>query len=71
LQGKYIQLERLEVPLPLPKQYVIVRRYLDGSLHVFNQEDHSLKFTELKSKPKGKVIRKPAKDHPCRRVKYG
>ena len=73
LKGKYIQLEKSEVPLPLPKQNVIVRRYLDGSLQIFNQEDKSLKFRVLTTKPKGKlkIIRKPSKDHPWRGVKYG
>jgi hypothetical protein len=72
LNGKYIQLEKSEVTLPLPKQYVTVRRYLDGSLHIFNFEE-PLKFTELDSKPKrkDKTIKKPPIDHPWRKIKIG
>ena len=47
LKGNNIQLEKSEIPLPLLKQHVIVRRYLDGSLHLFNQEDQPSKFTLL------------------------
>lgn len=72
LNGNYIQLEKSDVPLPLPKQYVIIRRYLDGSLHIFN-EDQLLRFTELSSKPKRKIkiIKKAANDHPWRKMKFG
>lgn len=72
LNGNYIQLEKSDVPLPLPKQYVIIRRYLDGSLHIFN-EDQLLKFTELRSKPKRKIklVRKAPSDHPWRKIKFG
>lgn len=72
LKGNYIQLERSEVPLPLPKQDVTVRRYLDGSLHIFNMEK-PLKFTELKTKPKKKIkiIKKAPTDHLWRRIKIG
>ena len=72
LKRNYIQLAKSDVPLPLPKQYVIVRRYLDGSLHIFN-EDQPLKFTELCSKPKRKikVIRQAPSDHPWRKIKFG
>jgi len=73
LSGNYIQLEKSEVPLPIPKQYVILRKYLDDSLHIFNNDNQPLEFTELNSKPKGKikVIRKAPSDHPWRKIKFG
>ena len=72
LSGNYIQLEKSEVPLPIPKQYVTVRKYLDGSLHIFTG-DEQLKFRKLSTKPKGKikVIRKAPLDHPWRKIKFG
>jgi len=72
LNGIYIQLEISEVPLPLPKQDVTVRKYLDGSLHIFNREEE-LNFTRLKNKPikKEKVKYKPASDHPWRKIQFG
>lgn len=72
LSGKYIQLEKSEAPLPIPKQYVTVRKYLNGSLHIFNGEE-PLKFRELDGKPKGKirVIKQAPSDHPWRRKKVG
>ena len=51
LEGTYVQLERSDVPVPPPKQYVTVRRYLDGSLHIFWQEGQELLFTILPKKP--------------------
>lgn len=72
LAGSYIQLEKSEVPLPLPKQYVTVRRYLDESLHIFRGEQ-SIKFRELDGKPKRKikVIKTVSSDHPWRKKKIG
>jgi len=72
LAGQYIQLERSEVPLPIPKQYVTVRRYLDGSLHIFSDEQ-AVRFRELDEKPKRKikVIKAAPSDHPWRRKKIG
>jgi transposase-like protein len=72
LEGNYIQLENSETPLPCPKQNITVREYLDGSLHLFNEENE-LKFRLLKSKPKvkGQVIRKVKNDHPWKKHKYG
>jgi len=72
LNGRYIQLEKSEAPLPIPKQYVIVRKYLDETLHIFHNENE-LNFTLLKGKPKQKerTITKPGKDHPWRKCKIG
>ena len=73
LSGNYIQLEKSEIPLPIPKQYVIVRKYLDGSLHIFNNDNQTLVFTKLRSKPKGiiKITRKAPSNHPWRKIKFG
>jgi len=72
LNGSYIQLEKSETTLPLPKQNVVLRRYLDVSFHIFYQEDE-LKYKELTGKPKAKikVIRKAPKDHIWRKLKFG
>jgi transposase len=72
LEGQYIQLERSEAPLPPPRQTVTVRRWLDGTLHIFWRE-HELRFTRLKQKPRphARVPRKPAADHPWRRKPVG
>ncbi|MGZ5501393.1 MAG: ISNCY family transposase [Nitrososphaeraceae archaeon] len=72
LEGNYIQLEKSETILPIPGHYVIVRKYLDGSLHIFNGEEE-LEFTELKDKPRKKKERyyPPKSDHPWKRYPFG
>lgn len=72
LEGNYIQLEKSEAILPIPGHYVIVRKYLDGSLHIFNGEEE-LEFTELKDKPQKKKERyyPPKGDHPWKRHPFG
>lgn len=72
LNGHYIQLEKSEITLPLPKQNVVLRRYLDGSLHIFYQDDE-LQYKELTEKPKAKikVTRKAPKNHIWRKIKFG
>jgi transposase len=72
LDGQYVQLELSEVALPPPKQYVTVRRWLDGSLHIVWKTDE-LKFTQLPRKPKRvpALPRKPAPNHPWRMKPIG
>lgn len=72
LKGSYIQLERSEAVLPIPKQYVTLRRYLDGSLHIFNGEEQ-LEYTELKDKPKKEKQRyyPPKDNHPWKKYSFG
>ena len=72
LSGKYIQLVKSLVPLPLPKRKVIVRKYLDDSLHIFDGENE-LKFKMLNGKPtkKEKKIIKPSTNHPWRNIRFG
>jgi len=72
LDGQYIQLELSDSPLPPPKQYVTVRRWLDDSLHIVWKTDE-LKFTQLPRKPKRvpALPRKPAPNHPWRMKPIG
>lgn len=69
LAGGYIQLLKGESPLPKPRQDVSLSQWLDGTLHIYynNQE---LSYKELKDKPRKKVIRinKPGKGHPWRKM---
>ncbi len=50
LEARYIQLLPSAAPLPPPTYKVTVRRWLDGSLHIF-WHDHELAFVQLKEKP--------------------
>jgi transposase len=72
LEATFVQLLRSENPLPPPRQYVTVRRWLDGSLHIFWKE-HDLDFSVLKAKPKAQLPRHPtpAADHPWRLARLG
>ena len=69
LNASFIQLLTSDVPLPPPRSKICIRQWLDGSLHIF-WNDNELKFIKLKSKPKHKqYIRKaPAVNHPWRRT---
>ena len=51
LNTQFIQLLRSEAPLPPPRSNVIVRQWLDGSLHIFWNE-HELKFSRITAKPR-------------------
>lgn len=68
LDAQFIQLLRSEAPLPPPRSKVIVRRWLDSSLHIFWNE-HELSYKLLHSKPKSKArtLRRPSADHPWRK----
>lgn len=72
LGGQYIQLERSATPLPPPRTIVTVRRWLDGTLHMFWREQE-LTFTllEHKPRPKPRAPSKPAPDHPWRHKPIG
>jgi transposase len=50
LDAQYIQLLPSSAPLPPPRYKVTVRRWLDGSFHIF-WHDHELAFVQLKAKP--------------------
>jgi len=67
LHGRYIQLQRSAAPLPPPRTRVIVRRFLDDSLHIYWNE-HELAFTHIKERPRKPtaVSRPPAALHAWR-----
>ena len=50
LEAQFIQILPSPAPMPPPRQKVTVRRWLDGSLHIF-WHDHELLFKQLKAKP--------------------
>jgi hypothetical protein len=67
LNAQYIQLRRGRTPLPRPKADVIVRQWLDGSLHIL-YNDQELEYQRLNERPKHPHPRpRPANDHPWRR----
>ena len=72
LNAQLIQLEVSENPLPRPKEYIIIRKYLDDSVHIFYNENE-LEYIVIKKKTKSKirVITKPKKSHPWRKIKFG
>lgn len=72
LNAQFIQLLKSRAPLPPPRSKVIVRRHLDGSLHIFWNE-HELAFKQLSQKPKpvSGSPRPPALHHPWRSKSVG
>lgn len=67
LGATFIQILRGPYDLPRPEQHVIVRRYLDDSLHIFNG-DQELRFEILPGKPPPHkpILTIPASNHPWR-----
>lgn len=72
LNAQFIQLLKSVAPLPPPRSKVIVRRHLDGSLHIFWNE-HELAFKLLSQKPNPVSVSPslPAPNHPWRRKSIG
>lgn len=72
LNAHFIQLLKSDAPLPPPRAKVIVRQWLDGSLHIFWNE-HELAFKQLTHKPKpvSASPRRPAPEHPWRSKHVG
>lgn len=72
LNAQCIQLLKSETPLPPPRSKVIVRQWLDGSLHIFWNE-HELAFKQLSHQPKSVSVppQRPAPDHPWRSKSVG
>lgn len=67
LGGCFIQLERSQAPLPPPKCSVIVRRWLDGSVHIFWHEvEVASRILEEAPVKRPKVVLRPAANHPWR-----
>jgi hypothetical protein len=50
LDAQFIQILPSRAPMPPPRQKVTVRRWLDGSLHIF-WHDHQLQFKQLTARP--------------------
>ena len=74
LNNEFIQLERSRVPLPAPRQEVIVRRWLDNSLHIYWHEQElsfSLFPKGKKPTPKVHLIRPAPDNHPWHRSNIG
>ena len=67
LNNTFIQLLRSNQPLPPPRSHVTVRRWLDGSLHIF-WNDHDLRYEILANKPHTTrtPLHNPPPDHPWR-----
>lgn len=68
LNNTFIQLLRANDPLPPPRTQVIVRRWLDDSLHIF-WNDHELHYEILSNRPLAlkRPISNPPLNHPWRR----
>jgi hypothetical protein len=62
-----IQLLKSAAPLPPPRAKVFVHQWLNGSIHIF-WNDNELAFTILKNKPKSttKKVWRPHENHPWR-----
>ena len=67
LDSTFIQILKGPYVLPRPEQHVIVRRYLDNSLHIFNGHQE-LRFHILPRKPSPHkpILVTPADNHPWR-----
>ena len=65
LDAVYIQILKGPYALPRPTQHLIVRRYLDDSLHIFNGNEE-LRYKILPGKPAPRKIRPfiPRPNHP-------
>lgn len=69
-ERRFIQLLDAQKGLPGPRSVVILRQWLDGSLHVFyRMKELDFKFLEEKPKPKITVKIKPKADHPWRKFR--
>jgi hypothetical protein len=67
LDATYIQILNGPYVLPRPEQHVIVRRYLDDSLHIFHQEQELyFKILQEKPPPHRPLLSMPAPSHPWR-----
>lgn len=58
LNARYIQLLRGPAPLPAPRQHVLLREFLDGTLHIY-WNDNELNFKPLKEKPRSCAPKTP------------
>jgi hypothetical protein len=67
VHAQFLQLLRSDVPLPPPRAKVIIRSWLDGSLHLFWNE-HELTYGALPTRPHHKrpLPPRPSHNHPWR-----
>ena len=67
LNSQFVQLTKGDTPLPPPRYKVIVKQYLDGSLHIL-WNNNELNFVLLNHKPitPPKLPMKPKANHPWR-----
>ena len=67
LNAQFIQLLRSDTPVPPPRSNVVLRHWLDGSLHIFWNE-HELTFSLLPAQPRPKqpASRPSTTNHPWR-----
>lgn len=72
VRTQFIQLLRGDVPLPPPRSKVIIRHWLDGSLHIFWNE-RELTYDVLPRKPRcmPRPLHPPPEHHPWRRKLVG
>jgi transposase len=72
LDAKYIQLTPSRAPLPPPTRHVTLRRWLDGSLHIF-WNDQELTYKHLNARPATKPREHPPApgNHPWRHKRTG
>jgi len=67
LKATYVQLLKGPYVLPRPEQHVIVRRYLDDSLHIFHgQQELNFKILQEKPPPHRPALSAPGPTHPWR-----
>jgi hypothetical protein len=72
LHSQFIQLLRSETPLPPPRSTVLLRQWLDGSLHIFwNEHELAFQVCAARPHPKSKPFVRPATNHPWRKKFVG
>lgn len=72
LNAQYIQLLRSDAPLPPPRAKVTIHEWLDGSLHIFwNEQELAFKHIARKPPPAQRMPTPPAKNHPWRTKRVG
>ena len=72
LHSQFIQLLRSEAPLPPPRSTVLLRQWLDGSLHIFwNEHELAFQVCAARQLPKSKPLVSPAINHPWRKKFVG
>ena len=67
LDGTYIQILKATYALPRPRQYLVIRRYLDDSLHLFHGSvELQYQILPRKPLPRGPARNCPPPTHPWR-----